>query len=296
MKGIATNIQRFCIHDGPGVRTTVFLKGCPLRCRWCHNPETQISRPQPMLDIKKCLYCGACEAVCPQGCHSMTGTRFLSDECDGCLRCASVCPAGAIEVSGKEWEAEKLAGVLSRDEPFFGADGGVTLSGGEPTYQMDFALAVMDGLKKRGINVALETCGAFPQGYLSALLPRVDHFLWDVKDTDPARHKQNTGADLAPILRNLREACAGGADVTVRGIVLRGVNDTLEHARRLGELAREYGAGDCRLFPFHPYYSAKLTSVGRPGEAMDQSFVPEDDTLSAMKQALLAAFRGDETI
>lgn len=290
MQGIITNIQRLCLHDGPGLRTTVFLKGCPLRCRWCHNPETQLGRPQPLVHTEKCMGCGACESVCPQGCHHMEGVRFDSSDCRYCLSCARICPANAIEVCGETWEADRLAEALVRDEPFFGDEGGVTLSGGEPTLQAAFALELMDGIKKRGVNIAMETCGAFPSALLRELLPRVDHFLWDVKDTDPARHLQNTGYLLAPILENLRRACAIGADVCVRGIILEGINADEEHARRLGALARDFGAKDCRLLRFHPYYSAKLTRIGRRGEALGQEYIPSDETMGRLEKVMRDAF------
>ena len=294
MRGTITNIQRFCLHDGPGLRTTVFFKGCPLRCRWCHNPETQSPHSQPMLRRDKCVGCGACEAVCPQGCHRMTGTRFESAKCTLCLRCVQTCPAGAIEVSGQVWECAPLAEKLVRDVPFFGEHGGVTLSGGEPTFQPQFALALLDELKKQNIDTAMETCGAFPAALLDELIPRVDHFLWDVKDTDPDRHQANTGYPLSPILENLRRACAAGADVCVRGIIVDGINADPDHATKLGKLAHEMGAKDCKLLRFHPYYSAKLASVGRPSEAMGQEFVPTDETMTALTQAMQTAFHGQE--
>ncbi|MBR5752719.1 MAG: glycyl-radical enzyme activating protein [Clostridia bacterium] len=290
MQGIVTNIQRLCLHDGPGLRTTVFLKGCPLRCRWCHNPETQLIRPQPLVHTEKCLGCGACESACPQGCHRMEGVRFDSARCVFCLKCARVCPAGAIEICGETWEPGPLAEALVRDKPFFGESGGVTLSGGEPTMQADFVLALMDELRSRGVNAALETCGAFPKELLEDLLIRTDHFLWDVKDTDPKRHLQNTGYPLEPILENLRMACAAGADVCVRGIIVNGVNAEREHARRLGALARDAGAKDVRLLRFHPYYSAKLVRIGRPGEAMGQEYMPSDETMADLEQAMRQEF------
>ena len=290
MQGIITNIQRLCLHDGPGLRTTVFLKGCPLRCRWCHNPETQIRDPQPLVYLDKCLGCGACASVCPHGCHRMEGLRFDSAACSLCLRCVKACPAGAIEQCGEKWEADRLAELLVRDKPFFGKEGGVTLSGGEPTMQTAFALELMDEIKKRGAGVAMETCGAFAPALLSELLPRVDHFLWDVKDTDPARHQKNTGYPLEPILENLRRACAAGANVCVRGIILEGINAEDVHVRSLGMLARSVGAKNCVLLPFHPYYSAKLSRIGRPGEAMGKEYIPSDETMKHLEQIMREAF------
>ncbi|MCR4622328.1 MAG: glycyl-radical enzyme activating protein [Clostridiales bacterium] len=292
MQGIITNIQRLSLHDGPGLRTAVFLKGCPLRCRWCHNPETQLSRPQPLVYTDKCLGCGACASVCPQGCHRMEGVRFDSTACTLCLQCVKVCPAGAIELCGEMWEPDRLAETLVRDKPFFGDEGGVTLSGGEPTMQAAFALELMDEVKKRGAGVAMETCGAFAPALLSELLSRVDHFLWDVKDTDPVRHQKNTGYPLGPILENLRRACSEGADVCVRGIILEGVNAEEAHARKLGMLARSVGARDCKLLSFHPYYSAKLSRIGRPGETMGQEYIPSDDTMKQLEQVMRDAFEG----
>ncbi len=290
MRGIITNIQRLCLHDGPGLRTTVFFKGCPLRCRWCHNPETQSPRPQPMLRADKCVGCGACESVCPESCHRMEGIRFESARCMFCLRCVKACPSGALEVCGQEWDSAALADRLARDLPFFGDAGGVTLSGGEPAFQPEFALELLGNLKARGIGTAIETCGAFPGALLDDLLPLVDHFLWDVKDTDPDRHLKNTGYPLKPILDNLKRACAAGADVCVRGIIVEGVNCLPEHAEKLGKLARGAGAAECRLLPFHPYYSAKLNGIGRPAEAMGQKFAPSDETMRLMRKTMQDAF------
>ena len=292
MQGIITNIQRLCLHDGPGLRTTVFFKGCPMRCRWCHNPETQSVRPQPMLHADKCVCCGACEACCPEGCHHMAGRRFDSARCSFCLKCAKACPAGAIEVCGQTWDSALLADRLARDLPFFGEAGGVTVSGGEPAFQPEFLLALLSELKARKIDTVLETCGAFPSSLPDKLLPLVDHFLWDIKDTDPDRHLLYTAYPLSPILDNLRKVCKAGADVCVRGIIVEGVNASPEHAEKLGTLAREIGAGNCRLLRFHPYYNAKLSSIGRSGEAMGQAYEPAKETMERLNWIMENAFQG----
>jgi len=292
MQGIVTNVQRFCLHDGPGVRTSVFLKGCPLKCRWCHNPETQLPVPQPLLNSASCTGCRTCERVCPQGCHGANGERFDSTRCVRCLQCVENCPSGALEQSGKIHDAAELAEMIARDKPFFGKNGGATLTGGEPTFQKDFALALMDELKKRQINIAMETCGFFPETLLEPLLRRVDHFLWDVKDTDPQRHQENTGVPLEPILQNLRRAARMGADISVRGIILEGINAEEEHVERLACLAREIGAREVKLLRFHPYYGTKLSGVGRRMEDMGEEYVPSDAKMERLNQLAQRIFDG----
>ena len=260
-----SEIQRFCMHDGPGIRTTVFLKGCPLDCHWCHNPEAKHPDPQLLFYEKKCIGCGAC-TDCPQQVHQISdGHRLLRSSCVSCGECAAVCPTKALELCGIRYTVDELVNVLDRDRAFFGETGGVTLSGGEPLLQGDAVVSLHAACKERGLSTAVETCGHVPTDLLRAAVPYVDLFLWDVKDTDPVRHKQYTGVDNTLILHNLSVADDMGAKTRLRCILINGVNTQKEHYRRLGELAgRLHHCEGVELIPYHAYGGTKATFLGHP--------------------------------
>ena len=191
MKGRIFNIQRFCVHDGPGIRTTVFFKGCPLSCAWCHNPESQRARAEIFFSPEKCIGCGACVTACPKHLHAFSDTRHVYEraECDACGACAGVCPAGALEKCGREAEAGEILAQALRGADFYrSSGGGITLSGGEPMAQSEFALELARGAKAAGLHVCLETCGACPRAELERILPYVDLFLYDFKLADGEAH------------------------------------------------------------------------------------------------------------
>lgn len=229
MKGTVLNIQHFSLHDGPGIRTVVFLKGCPLRCLWCHNPESNTTRPQLAVTESRCIRCGACLSVCPEGVFTLRdGVRGVDfSRCTGCGRCEEECMAGALEIMGKEREAEEVMDEVLRDLPYFtDSGGGLTVSGGEPTLQADFAEVLLRTATAHGINTAVETCGFAPWAGLEKLLPVTDTFLYDLKILDAAAHKAATGADNALIHENLRRLAEHGASVIIRMPVIPGYTDS----------------------------------------------------------------------
>lgn len=293
IRGVITDLQRFSMHDGPGIRTTVFLKGCPLRCLWCHNPETQQALPQVQLHSNRCLLCGACAEVCLQGCHQMKERHlFDSYQCIGCFACTEACMPRALEVCGKEVTVEQALREVEKDRAFYGNTGGMTLSGGEPMGQPEFALALLGEAKKRGISTCIETCGAFPSQYLSRLSDVCDLFYYDVKDTDPERHRQNTGGSLPAILENLSvlSALAPGR-ITMRCIILRGINDNQQHLRRLLEIADQYHIQSLHLLPFHPMGSGKYAAVGRTvPQGFEKERIPAHQVLEEMRRSIEAHF------
>ncbi len=206
--GLVLNIQRMSTDDGPGLRTTVFLKGCSLACSWCHNPESISFRKEVQWIETRCINCKTCISVCPKQAITGAGSVLSIDRsaCDACGECVSECPTCAMEILGTEWDAAMLADEVEKDRSFFGETGGVTVSGGEPTAQADFTAAFLTHCRARGIRTALDTCGQCSRTALETILPHADMVLFDLKEIDPVLHKRFTGAANDKILENIRHA------------------------------------------------------------------------------------------
>lgn len=243
MTGRVLSIQRMSTEDGPGLRTTVFLKGCPLRCTWCHNPEGLSPEPELVIHESRCIGCGTCREVCPRGADS----AMRRDGCTACGKCVRECPAGAREVLGVQWSPDDLVREVARDSAYFGDEGGVTLSGGEPTLQAAFAQAFVGGCARAGLRVALDTCGACPERVLLRLADQCALVLYDVKVLDPDRHRQLTGAGNERILANLSALARvirilGRPLLWVRTPLVPGATATRENISGIGRfLATEVG-------------------------------------------------------
>ena len=280
-----TKIQKFCTHDGPGIRTTVFLKGCPLRCLWCHNPETQSSRMEFFHSPQFCLGCGACEAACPGGVHRFAPEHAIDrSRCTGCMTCTETCPSGALEACATWMPVEAILQEVLKDRAFYGERGGLTLSGGEPLLHGLAILPLLQGAKDAGITTAIETCGVFSANLLSTLIPLTDLFLWDVKDTDPVRHQANTGGTLSTVLDNLRQADAMGARTRMRCILLSGVNLNEAHLAALAELFHQlHHCEGIELLPYHTYGDAKNGQLDRPAAA-HLEWIPTEEQLAFARE------------
>lgn len=274
MTGTVFNIQRYCIHDGPGIRTTVFFKGCSLRCLWCHNPESQHGAPELMLYPDKCIGCGACRRMC---------SRAFTESCTRCGRCASVCPSGARVCCGKVMTADEVWGVLAADRDYYAmSGGGVTLSGGEPLCQPEFALELLRRCRSAGIATAVETAGAVPFDVLNAVRPWVDLFLYDVKCMDDARHRQYTGVGNVRILRNLAMLLDRGGRVWIRVPVIPGVNDDPAEMRQLKAFLDAHGGAErVELLPYHAMGTHKYAALGRTASAFS---VPSAETMASLRR------------
>lgn len=274
-----TDIQQGCTHDGPGLRTTVFLKGCPLHCRWCHNPETQSCKKELYYRPEKCIGCMTCATVCPKKGHTEKDGvhEFDPTGCISCMACAESCPSGALEAVSQSRELEDVMKLVRADRVFYRKRGGLTVSGGEPTVQWEGLIALLDSAKAEGISTCLETCGVFPKTRIPELLERVDLFLYDIKDTDPQRLKENTGADLELVVSNLLQIDAMGGQSVMRCILIPEVNLIPEHASALAQLFGKLS--HCQyieLLPYHPYGLSKSQQLGREGIQYRQ---PEQEEL-----------------
>ena len=286
---LITRLQRFSTQDGPGIRTTVFLQGCPLRCAWCHNPETQPVRPVLIFTPQDCVGCGACAAACP------TRARYVGADgqliydraaCTGCGECALECPTGACELSAKRMTAADVLREIRKDAAFYGPDGGVTLSGGEPLLQPG-VIALMRAIKQAGLPLAVETAGAAPPEHIRAAAPFVDLWLYDLKDTDAERLRRMTGAELDRVTDNLRlcDSLTAGA-VRLRCIMVKGVN--MEDAHYAGIAAVYHGLTRCEgvdLLPYHAYAGSKAERVGLPDNGRAE-WIPSPEDMEQARDAL----------
>lgn len=279
-KGITFNIQKFSIHDGPGIRTTVFFKGCPLRCEWCSNPESQIKNVQILHDQSKCSYCLSCVAACPNGAITHEDNKIIinEDKCVGCLTCVNSCPNRALSYEGDYQTIEEIVDICMQDIDFYEeSGGGVTISGGEGMSQPDFLKKLIAELKKNSVHVAIETTGYVKKETFEELARELDLLLFDVKHYDREKHYNGTKVYNDLIVENLKWAIDNGIEVLPRIPVIPDFNDSLEDAEGLAELLLEVGAKKVQLLPFHQFGEKKYELLNRNYKYKNKrALYPED--------------------
>ena len=297
-KPYITNIQKYSIHDGEGIRTTVFFKGCPLSCLWCHNPETQRFTPEVLVDPAACAGCGECARICPEQAVRMEGPRPVTDSgaCTGCEECLDYCLKNARVVSGKTYPVEELMKELEKDRAFYEqSGGGVTLSGGEVLAQdMDYVENLAKMVKERGMTLTIDTCGAVPFSRIERIVPWTDVFLYDIKLLDSQKAMRYLGSDGRLALENLKKfsdflakQSQNPARIWIRLPIIGGVNDTKEHIEAVADflLKKKIRFERISLLPYHNTGSGKYNRLGRRYEG-EEYYVPDHGWLEEMADYL----------
>jgi len=263
-KGLVFDIQKFSINNGPGIRTTAFLKGCPLRCLWCHNPESFSGRPQLMFKEKLCRLCGECARACGSGAVRVDGNgrSYDASKCTACGGCCDACVFDAVSMCGREYTSAELCGILLEDKAFYDdSGGGITLSGGEPAMQPEFCMEVLDAMRASGVHTALDTSGFCREDVFRRVVASADLVLFDIKHMDARAHKRLTGVDNGVILRNLEWLAGEGKPLTVRYPLIPGLNDREEDIAALACYLSGLGIGEIEVSVFHNWGENKYTQL-----------------------------------
>jgi glycyl-radical enzyme activating protein len=267
MERIIFDIQKFALHDGPGIRTTVFLKGCTLRCAWCCNPESQKLQPQISYEQDKCIGCFKCVSVCPLAILSPNGKKLEVNftDCSTCGKCIDECAQNALRIYGYKAEVQTIIEEVIKDKAYFdNSGGGITLSGGETMLQFEFALELFKLAKSKGIHTAIETSGNADTEKYEQIKPYIDFFMFDYKHTGNKLHKQFTNVEQDLILKNLDYLYKNGAEILVRCPMIPGINDTQEHFKGICELSKKYPAlKGIEIMSYHTYGMSKYENLGR---------------------------------
>ncbi len=292
LKPLVFDIKRYSINDGPGIRATIFFKGCPLNCLWCHNPESISPQVQKLFTTSKCIRCGECCRVCPVNACRLTPESVVTDNdlCILCGQCAEACPTLAIEMSGRYRSTEELLAIIKKERPFFDqSGGGVTFSGGEPLLYPEFLVEILDACRKQGIHCAIDTSGFVETETLLKVAQYTDLFLYDLKMVDPEKHKRYTGVANRLILENLQALAGEGADIQVRIPLIGGVNDDEGSIVAAAAFVASL-PGEKRLVSLLPFHDVAGGKDEKLGQARDLSalYEPDQETL----QRVIEVFSG----
>jgi len=285
MSGMVFNVMHYALHDGPGIRTIVFFKGCPMACRWCHNPESQGRNSELMVVPSRCIGCGDCVTACPTGAAVLVkGVPGATDACTACGRCEGVCLAGARTIAGRVMTVAEVMSEIVRDRVFFEeSGGGATFSGGEPFMQPAPLRSLLEACQDEGISTAVETCGMTDQGDLLGMADKVDLFLYDVKLMDSTRHREATGVGNERILANLTALAAAHIHVTLRFPVIPGVNDDSENIGLMVAMMRRLGLREIDLLPYHDIGTDKYRRLGRSYELAELQ-APSTEAMESIRR------------
>nr|WP_312577614.1 trans-4-hydroxy-L-proline dehydratase activase [Sedimentibacter sp.] len=280
------NIQKFSVHDGPGIRTTVFLKGCPLRCLWCHNPESQNLKKEILYDSKKCVLCGKCKEVCPNDAIKIEDGKLTTDKdkCNYCGECVVYCMYGAREVAGKIYSADEVVKEVMKDKIFYEqSNGGVTLSGGEPLIQIEFVEELLKRLKEEKIHTAVDTSGAVSFEILERAAKYTDLFLYDLKLMDDDKHKKYIGVSNKNIIENLIKLSKIHSNINVRMPIIGNVNDDDLHIEKTLKLLKNLNIKKINLLPYHSIAKHKYEKLGLVYED-EKMTVPSETKMNCFKE------------
>jgi len=286
LMGYVFNIQRYSIHDGSGIRTVVFLKGCPLNCLWCSNPESQECFPRILHDPQKCMNCNACILNCSNGAIKFENNiRWIdAKNCNICGDCLEDCYSNALELIGKQMKLEEVMQEVRKDKAFYlDSGGGVTLSGGEPSVQHKFAAKILEQCAKEGIDTTLETCGYTSWSVLNKLVERVNRVLYDIKHMDPQKHKFLVGKENKIILENARKIAALGREMIIRVPIIPTYNDSVEHIQKIIKFVKSLNVvNEIHLLPYHRFGKGKYTRLGLEYPLGDLK-APEQNEMERLK-------------
>ncbi len=293
MYGTVFNIQRFCVSDGNGIRTTVFLKGCPLACKWCHNPDGMSASAILAFYEDLCISCKRCAGVCDRNAHFADGVRLDRSKCTLCGKCVTACPAGALEIIGKRYSAEQVIDECLKDKTFYeNSGGGITLSGGEPLYQAEFATEILELARRAGLDTAVETSGCVDRSKIADAARFSDTFLFDYKVTGADKSLNYTGSDGRAALENLDYLGSIDKTVILRCPIIPGVNDDEEHFRAIAAIGNKYkNIVRIEVLPYHRFGLGKSKSMG-----VEPPFVAEEFTAERvcdMRAAIAAHYLGE---
>lgn len=298
VSGIITDIQRYSTHEGPGIRTTVFLKGCQLNCQWCHNPETIQSERQLMYFEERCIGCKKCEEVCPNKVHGFINGMHTIDfkKCSKCGACVEACWNDALVFSGKTMTSKEVFDEILEDKDFYGNNGGVTFSGGEPLLQLDFIIELLEFCKNHDINTAIETNLYHSHDKLEKILPLLDLLICDIKSMNSAVHSKYTGVGNEKILANIKFVDEKGTRLIIRTPLIQGINDSVEDARQMGSyLSKIKHLEYYEILPYHSLGISKSRALGEKGFLFTQpSSQIIEDYINIVKSFKIKVFKGGE--